>query len=77
MSLLESYIFGAIQPSTGFIWIRANDGELTFETYYKLVGLNDDVDYQFRVAAENRAGLGPFSDVSMPVKAYQQMGKIQ
>ena len=63
------------QPSTGFKWTRANEGEKTSETYYKIVGLREDVDYEFRVAAENRAGPGPYSDVSTPIRAYEHKGE--
>ena len=35
---------------------------------HKVEGLKEDTYYEFHVAAENRAGMGPFSDPSEPAK---------
>jgi len=51
-------------------WMRANEVTSISDTYYKIGGLHEDIEYEFRVAAENRAGLGPYSEVSSPVKTY-------
>lgn len=57
-----------------FKWIRANEGERVLETYYKVTGLHDDLEYEFRIAAENKGGIGPFSEVTMSVKAKDPEG---
>ena len=59
-----------------FRWTRANDGERTLDTNYKVTGLHTDQEYEFRVAAENKAGLGPYSEVTLPVKAKDREGRL-
>ena len=56
-------------------WIRANEVTPISDTYFKIGGLHEDIDYEFRVAAENRAGLGPYSEVSTAVKTYIHKGR--
>ena len=46
---------------------KENDGKIPILTH-KVTGLNEDTYYEFRVAAENRAGMGPYSDPSEPAK---------
>ena len=46
-------------------------------TTYTVKGLKADMVYEFRVAAENRAGVGPSSESSSPVKAEERIGKSQ
>ncbi|ELT96023.1 hypothetical protein CAPTEDRAFT_39154, partial [Capitella teleta] len=41
-----------------FKWIRANDLEKVIDSSYKVSGLQEDFEYEFRVAAENRGGIG-------------------
>lgn len=57
-------------------WLRANEVTPISDTYFKIGGLNEDIDYEFRVAAENRAGLGAYSEVSAPVKTYIHKGQL-
>lgn len=59
-----------------FKWTRANDGERTMETTYKVTGLHTDLEYEFRISAENKAGVGPSSEVTLPVRATDPIGKL-
>ena len=59
-----------------FKWIRANEGERILDTSYRVTGLHGDLDYEFRVAAENRGGIGPYSELSMPVRALDPQGYL-
>ena len=62
--------------SDGFRWTKANDGERTPETYYRVSGLHADTDYEFRVSAENKAGYGPYSDTTTPIRAKDPIGEL-
>lgn len=57
-----------------FKWVRANEGERILDTSYRITGLHSELDYVFRVAAENRAGIGPYSEASLPVRALDPKG---
>ncbi len=57
-----------------FKWVAAYDESTpNADTAYTLKGLQDDVLYE---AAENKAGKGPCSDNSMPVKAKEVIGEF-
>ncbi len=56
-----------------FKWIRANRDEVP-ETEYTVRGLKEDQIYEFRIAAENKAGVGPCSENTQPVKAEEKVG---
>lgn len=58
-----------------FKWIRANDLEKVIDSSYKVSGLQEDFEYEFRVAAENRGGIGAFTSTTMPVRAKESVGK--
>lgn len=45
------------------------------ETMVEVTGLKVDVEYYFKVCAENEAGKGPFSDMIGPVKPSKQKSK--
>ncbi|ESO04852.1 hypothetical protein HELRODRAFT_191479 [Helobdella robusta] len=49
-------------------WNKVNIGHHVLEPNFKMTGLSEDVEYEFRVAAENRAGLGACSDVTPPIR---------
>ena len=49
-------------------WQVANKNEKTPHPKYTVSGLEEDVDYEFRIVAENKAGTGPPSDPSKPGK---------
>ena len=53
-------------------WTRANKDTVT-KTSYTVTGLHKDTVYEFRVAAENKAGVGPASEPSKPQAAKEIM----
>ena len=53
-------------------WTRANEGSKIFDTSYKVSNLYEDYDYRFRVAANNRAGIGPFSRPTQPIRTHTE-----
>jgi titin len=53
-----------------FQWTKASTKTIE-DTKFLVKKLNKDQSYEFRVAAENRAGLGPFSQSTSPVKAAE------
>lgn len=56
-------------------WVRPSS-ELVPDLEYTVRKLITDKTYEFRVAAKNKVGLGPFSFSSKPVKAGQPIGKL-
>ena len=57
-----------------FKWVVLTSDSIP-EPKFKATGLQTDVTYEFRVAAENKAGQGPFSDPSAPVKVKEPVCK--
>ena len=57
-----------------FKWKRATESVVASTTYV-VKGLEENIKYEFRVAAENRAGVGPPSEGSLAVKLENAMGK--
>jgi len=49
-------------------WTRYGSEQDKVPTVSHTLQLNEDTFYEFRVAAENRAGVGPYSDISERVK---------
>ena len=49
-------------------WQMANKGKPTPDTKFDVTGLPEEVEYEFRVTAENKAGAGPPSAPSKPTK---------
>ena len=72
-------------PITGYLleyrsegsvtWKKASEKTLT-EMKFTATGLNEKELYEFRVAAVNKAGTGPYSDNSQPTKATELLGTI-
>ena len=50
----------------GFKWTRANE-DVVATTDFTVTSLKADKLYEYRIAAENRAGVGPASDPTAPV----------
>ena len=63
-----------MRRTTDVKWQVANKGEKTPDTNYLVTRLDEEVDYEFRIAAENKAGAGPPSDPSKPRK-YSKSSK--
>ena len=42
---------------------------------FTITGLDVESLYEFRVAAENKAGVGPYSENTMPVQAKEPIGE--
>ena len=55
-------------------WTRATKDTIS-KTSYTVTGLTANSVYEFRVAAENKAGVGPASDPSQPVAAKETVCK--
>ena len=58
----------------GFKWVKANEDHIPV-TEYTVKGLKKDSNYEFRISAENRAGVGPASEPTLPTKAKEKLGK--
>ena len=48
-------------------WENATMGERITEPMFKVTGLEAEQEYEFRVAAENKAGIGPFANTAQPI----------
>ena len=57
-----------------FKWLVANQQQTVTDTRYTVKGLSGDDVYEFRVAAENKAGVGPASDPAQ-TRAKTPVGK--
>ena len=65
--VVESRVVGT------FKWQRLNESERTMDTTFRITDMKPDYDYEFRVAAENRGGVGGYSDITMPTRAYEKV----
>ena len=57
----------------GFKWVKANEDHVP-ATAFTVKGLTEDTIYEFRISAENRAGVGPASEPTKPTKAKEAVG---
>lgn len=53
-----------------FKWLRSTEATIA-SLEYTVGKLQVDDQYEFRVAAENKAGVGPFSETTSPVQAKE------
>ena len=56
-------------------WTTANVEETIALPSYTVSKLKTDAVYEFRVAAENKAGVGPASDPSVPIRVKEPLGE--
>ena len=56
-------------------WVKLTKDDIPKATY-RASKLKEGTTYEFRVAAQNKAGQGPFSDPSAPVVAKEPLGKF-
>jgi titin len=63
------------KPDSGKKWLPANKGQTTPETSFTVTDLPEGEVCEFRVTAENKAGLGKPSDVSEKVTVKAPVGK--
>jgi len=59
-----------------FRWLPAGEGDAVLGTRYVVRGLTENTAYKFRVAAQNKAGVGPFSECAVPVKVEEPAGTL-
>ena len=70
-------------PITGYVLEYREEGQMKWKSISEEIpdakhvkkGLQKDSLYEFRVAAVNKAGQGPFSEASQPCKATEPIGK--
>ena len=70
---IESYVL-EMRPEGQAEW-KPVSADVISQPKSTAKGLKQDVPYEFRVAAVNKAGRGPFSDNSKPVVAKAPVGK--
>lgn len=58
-----------------FKWHPANEDDTVIITRYNVKGLKEKTNYKFRVAAENKGGVGPFAECAMTIKVQEPIGK--
>ena len=63
------------RPEGQMKWKRATEDTIA-ELTKKLTRLQTGAEFEFHVAAENKAGLGPWSDPSHPVVIKEPIGKF-
>ncbi len=66
------------RESGAYRWDMVNPTDRVTDTSYTVTGLQDETDYEFRVSAENKAGLSMPSTVSRSAKygkTYSSWGK--
>ena len=70
---ITSYII-EYRPSGAVRWNRANSSPV-LETTFSVADLREGSEYEFRVSAENKAGVGPASPPSKTVRVEKPLGE--
>lgn len=70
---IHNYIL-EIKETRGTRWLRATRKQLKSPNF-RVTGLSKGREYEFRVAAENEAGLGAFSKTSAPIVSKTPIGE--
>ena len=61
---------------TAFRWLPAGDGDAVLGTRCVVRGLTENTAYKFRVAAQNKVGVGEFSECALPVTVKEPVGVL-
>ena len=64
------------KPTDAFRWMKANENQTVTEPTFSVTGLKEGSQCEFRVAAQNKAGVGEASEPTKPVKVEAPLGKI-
>ena len=64
------------KATDAFRWVKVNEGERDPDRFHRITGLREDTEYEFRVSAENKAGFGPCSATTLPIKPKDPIGKL-
>lgn len=64
------------KPVDAFRWLKANETQTVMETTFSVTGLKEGSQLEFRVAAQNKAGVGEASEPTKPVKVEAPLGKF-
>lgn len=72
-SPITNYVL-ELRSEGAYKWKRVTKSTIE-STSYTVKGLEEDTVYEFRVAAVNKAGQGPYSENTMPVKPRERVGK--
>ncbi len=60
----------------GFKWLQANKDQTTPDLKFTVGKLDTETIYEFRIAAENKAGVGPASDPTAPTQVKEKVGEL-
>ena len=65
---LDGYVV-EYRPDSAFQWQIATSHEPTTKTTFEVKHLMEGTSYEFRIAAQNKAGVGPYAFTSAPIVA--------
>ena len=64
------------KPVSGHKWLPANENVKVTDTTFTVKDLTEDEEYEFRVAAENRAGVSKPSAPSQKTTIKEEIGEL-